>query len=252
MQYLGPLFPGWDGLKQDKREARLNSFAEGVRDHMREIHIRACRLRCSPGLDDARAFQWLGFDAVPRYTYTLPVVDVEIVWGGVKRNVRSYIRRHEASVDMGLGNAADWIAFERQLHARYSEQGLNAPLPDGYLARLRDALGSDLVLLAARKSGDFVGGAALIRMRDRIALWQGTVRGPPGIPVNDLLVWEAIRYARDVGCVEFELMGANTRQLASFKSKFNPTLNTYLEVRRLPVWAAVIAGFGLHRGGVGR
>ena len=57
MQYLGPLIPEWGDLKQDKREARLNALAEAIRNHMRERRIRFCRVRCAPGLEDARAFQ---------------------------------------------------------------------------------------------------------------------------------------------------------------------------------------------------
>src|SRR5947199_8065965 len=50
--------------------------------------------------------------------------------------------------------ARDWVAFEDGLDARYSEQGLRAPLPEGYLARLREALGTDLVLLVAKEDRD--------------------------------------------------------------------------------------------------
>ena len=254
MQYLGPLIPEWGDLKQDKREARLNALAEAVRNHMRERRIRFCRIRCAPGLEDARAFQWSGFEAIPQYTYRLSVGDENAVWEGMKKTVRSDIRRHDGLLTVVPAEAPDWVAFEDGLDARYSEQGLRAPLPEGYLARLREALGTDLVLLVAKEDSEFVGGAALVRMGDRIALWQGTARGPPGIPVNDILVWESIRYARAQGCFEFELMGANTRRLADFKSKFNPSLKPYLELRRFPAWASAtmdiairLRGGNLHR-----
>ena len=63
-----------------------------------------------------------------------------------------------------------------------------------------------------------------------MALWQGTTKGPPSLPVNDVLVWHAVLRAAELACVSFELMGANTRRLAAFKSKFNPRLIGYLEV----------------------
>ena len=238
MQYIGPLITEWGDLMQDKREVRLIALVEAIRTHMRQTRVRSCRIRCAPGLDDVRAFQWSGFEAIPRYTYLLPVGDENAVWGGMKTTVRSRIRRQDGALAVVQGEAQDWSAFERQLGARYAEQGLPAPLPKGYLARLHDALGEDLVLLVAKKDGDFVGGAALVRMGERMALWQGTARGPPGLPVNDVLVWESIRYARAQDCVEFELMGANTRRLADFKSKFNPVLKPYIELQRLPAWAA--------------
>jgi Acetyltransferase (GNAT) domain len=239
MQYLGPLVPGWPDLKQDKREARLAALAVALRAHMKEDRVRLCQIRCPPGLDDARAFQWMGFDSVPRYTYRLRIDDQDSVWEGMKKSVRSDIRRREDNIAIGPGDGGDWGQFENQLHARYSEQGLHMPLADEYLTKLRDALGPDLTLLVARAAGSFLGGAALVRTGGSMALWQGTVRGPPGIPLNDLLIWHSIQYARSLGCSSFELMGANTPQLAEFKSKFNPTLESYLEVRRLPLWADV-------------
>ncbi len=239
MQYLGPLVPRWADLKQDKREARLAALADALRAHMKEDRIRLCQIRCPPGLDDARAFQWSGFNSVPRYTYRLRIDDEDSVWEGMKKNVRSDIRRREDDIAIGPADGRDWRQFEIQLDARYSEQGLLMPLPDGYLTKLREALGPDLTLIVARGAGNFLGGAALVQMGGRMALWQGTVRGPPGIPVNDLLIWHSIQHARSLGCSSFELMGANTPQLAAFKSKFNPTLEAYLEVRRLPLWADV-------------
>ena len=157
----------------------------------------------------------------------------------MQRNVRSDIRRHEGALEVVPAMSHDWVAFENQLEDRYSQQGLRTPLPKGYLTLLRAALGPDLVLLVGKRAGEFVGGAALVRLRDRMALWQGTLRGPPGVPVNDFLVWESIRYARAHGCTEFELMGANTRRLTEFKSKFNPELKPYLELRRLSILAEV-------------
>jgi Acetyltransferase (GNAT) domain len=237
MQYLGPLIPDWTQLKQDKREARLAALANAVRVHLRETRSRACQIRGPPGLDDGRAFQWSGFEAVPRYTYVLDLANKEAIWDGMKKNVRSDIRRHENALPIAEADESDWRAFDHQVGGRYSEQGLRAPLPQGYLPQLRRALGTDLTLFVAKEDGGFLGGAALIRTGNRMALWLGTVRGPPGVPVNDLLVWHSIRYAGSLGCLQFELMGANTHRIADFKSKFNPTLQTYLEVRRLPLWA---------------
>ena len=153
MQYLGPLIPDWSDLKQGKREERLNALAAAVLDHMRKTRVRSCRIRCTPELNDARAFQWSGFEAVPRYTYRVPVRDENAIWESMQRNVRSDIRRHEGALEVVPAMSHDWDAFENQLEDRYSQQGLRTPLPKGYLTLLRAALGPDLVLLVGKWAG---------------------------------------------------------------------------------------------------
>src|SRR5438309_3062528 len=71
IQYLGPLFPGIEDLKQDKRERRLSLFATAVVDHGRQTKSRLVHLRMAPGFEDARHFLWSGFSVLPRYTYEL-------------------------------------------------------------------------------------------------------------------------------------------------------------------------------------
>ncbi len=232
MQYLGPLIPGWTEMKQGKREQRLVTIADALLVHLRETRTKYCQIRWAPGMDDARAFQWNGFEALPRYIYVLPLSDETTVWESLGGNVRSSVRRHTDDISVVTGSSEDWPIFERRLEMRYSEQGLDRALPRGYLEALRKSLGDALTLLVARQEDEWLGAAALIRSQARVILWQGALKGPAGPSVNDVLVWNAIRYACNLGSREFELMGANTRRIAEFKAKFNPRLETYLEIRK--------------------
>src|SRR2546429_745897 len=179
MQYLGPLIPEWGDLQHDKREDRLNALAEAVRGHMRESRVRSCQVRCAPGLEDARAFQWTGFEAIPRYTYRLSVRDEGAVWEDLKKTVRSDIRRHDDVLKVVPAEARDWQVFENQLDAPYFEQSMRAPLPEGYLARFRDVLGTNLLLLVPEVAGAFVGGAGFGWMDGPNGLLAGKGRGCP-------------------------------------------------------------------------
>jgi len=232
MQYLGPLIPGWTEMKQGKREQRLTAIAEALEVHLRKTRNRYCQIRWAPGFDDARAFQWNGFDALPRYIYVLSLSDESSVWESLGRNVRSSIRRHMSNIPVAPGTSEDWPIFEQRLATRYSEQGLDRALPVGYVEALRKSLGDALTLLVARREEDWLGAVALIHSRDRVILWQGAFKGPAEPAVNDVLVWNAIRHACATGAEEFELMGANTRRIAEFKAKFNPQLETYLEMSK--------------------
>ena len=238
IQYLGPLIPGWTELKQGKREQRLAAIAEALEVHLRDTRNHYCQIRWAPGLDDARAFQWNGFDALPRYIYVLRLSDETTVWESLGGNVRSSIRRHSGDIQVAAGTPEDWPIFEQRLAMRYSEQGLDRALPRGYVEALRKSLGDALTLLVARQGEDWLGAVALIHSRDRVILWQGAFKGPAGPPVNDVLVWSAIRHACATGAKEFELMGANTRRIAEFKAKFNPHLETYLETRKGTILAS--------------
>lgn len=234
MQYLGPLIPHFEGMKQDKRERRLDAIAGAVIEHMRSTRSRLCQMRWTPGLADARAFQWQGFEALPRYSYVLPLSDEKSMWERLKQEARLHIKRHSEAISTSVGTDGDWSTFEDRTRARYADQGLTAPLPATYLRALRAELGDRLVLMVARRAGEWLGAAALIRFRERLILWQGALKGTPGLPVNDILVWNSIQFGCEAGCREFELMGANTKRISEFKAKFNPGLETYLELRKGP------------------
>ncbi len=238
MQYLGPLIPGWTEMKQGKREQRLTMIAEALVVHLRETRNQYCQIRWAPGMEDARAFQWNGFEALPRYIYVLPLSDEASVWESLGGNVRSSIRRHADDIPVVRGSPEDWPIFEQRLERRYSEQGLDRALPRGYLEALRRSLGDALTLLVAHRGDEWLGAAALILSQGRMILWQGALKGPAGPSVNDVLVWSAIRHACTLGSREFQLMGANTQRIAEFKAKFNPRLETYLEMRKSTVLAS--------------
>src|SRR3989442_4441150 len=105
MQYLGPLIPGWTEMKQGKREQRLTAIAEALAVHLRETRNQYCQIRWAPGLDDARAFQWNGFEALPRYIYVLPLSDETTVWESLGGNARSRIRRHSGAILFAPGTS---------------------------------------------------------------------------------------------------------------------------------------------------
>lgn len=238
MQYLGPLFPHLDSMKQDKRERRLDSIAGAVMQHMHSTRSRFCQMRWTPGLADARAFQWHGFETFPRYSYVLPLSDEKLMWGRLKQEARLHIKRHSEAISTAVGTDEDWSIFENRARARYTDQGLTAPLPATYIEALRAELGERLVLMVARRADEWLGAVALVRFRARLILWQGAFKGTPGLPVNDILVWNAIRFGCETGCREFELMGANTKRIAEFKAKFNPGLEFYLELRKGPTFVS--------------
>ena len=111
VQYLGPLFPGLEDLKQDKRERRLTRFADALLDHVRETKVRYLQVRMAPGLDDARPFLWAGFSVSPRYTYQIDLHDgVEAIWERLKKSVRSDIRRTEGGITIEWNREADFDA----------------------------------------------------------------------------------------------------------------------------------------------
>jgi len=234
MQYLGPLVQHLDGMKQDKRERRLDAIAGAVMEHMHNTRSRFCQMRWTPGLADARAFQWHGFETLPRYSYVLPLSDEKSMWSRLKQEARLHIKRHSEAISTAIGTNEDWTTFENRTRARFADQGLKAPLPATYLEALRAELGDRLVLMVARRVDEWLGAVALVRFRARLILWQGALKGTPGLPVNDILVWSSIRFGCETGCREFELMGANTKRISEFKAKFNPELEIYLELRKGP------------------
>ncbi len=159
----------------------------------------------------------------------------EAVFAGFRQRGRRQIRAAEkAGVTVRPAEGEEDVA-------RYQTilDSFRASKPDYDMAGLPDAAGQAALIAAlggtillAECGGAIIGGHAFVRQGDE-AIWLSlaTSDAYPDIPRSYPLIWQAVRRARDMGCVGYDLAGlpideprdAGEANRHQFKAAFAPT-----------------------------
>ncbi len=236
--HLGPLMMP-TSPKRRKIERVNRDFTAGVIDDL-DVQSRRTLFRMvgGPGYADPRPYTWADLDVQPRFTYVLSVrQDLDDLLGQFSRDLRSDIRNAE-DLDLTISvegtDAAERIA--RDVAERYREQGQTPPFTIEYVRDLVESLGDRARNYVARDPDDeYLGGLIILYSNDRANFWQGGVsRNYDGLSVNSLLHWRVIKDIAAGIPIEsvdgYDLVGANTERLCTYKAKFGADLVPYYVV----------------------
>ncbi len=237
---MGPIVAS-NSPKQRKRERVNRTFTEQLLETLREGSLLTLvAMVFSTEYVDPRPYLRDGFDVVPRFTYALDLreTDAESVLKGFTRDLRSEIRKLEdTDLDVTVGGAADAVRVYDDYCERFAEQGAEFPTPRAYTREIVAALGDRArVYTAASPDGSFLGGVSVLYSGETAYFWQGGMRADyDGLSVNSLLHWrivEDILTDPELDSIErYDLGRAAVERLGRYKSKFNPELVPYYEVR---------------------
>jgi len=238
MSTLGPAMLGLDGVKRRRAEKRTHRFVKGCLDWVEDsLAPSYVNVRTHPRYADHRPFTWNEFDLTPRYTY---VVDLrpgpEEVMAAFSSDARSNVRRTDDeayTIDEAGPGTIDRIVDH--LERRHEDRGVDYALDSSFLHRVADALpDGSFRTYVCRVDGSYAGGMIALDDGTTVYRWQGGARPlrDVSVPVNDLLDWRVMADAMDRGRDRYDLVGANTRELCEYKSKFGPELRTYVESER--------------------
>lgn len=231
--YLGPVIPGYETMKQSKKESTFSEIQEIVDTYLySELGCKFVRIRTAPGLEDSRPMRWAGYNTEVLYTYRINISDgPDAVWKRFDRKLRVDINRairEGVSVSEGTEEELDFILAS--LARRYGEQGENPSDYSTYVNALcHHALPDNFRIFIAKYRNEPVGGM-ISPYSDRILyVWTGIPKsGLKGISPNDLVQWEAIKWACSQGMSWYEIMDAgHDERLRFFKAKYNPELSIW-------------------------
>ena len=228
-QSLGP----WIAPSVGKYSSRLQLEKDrmtALLDALPPFHV--FRQSFSPAITNWLPFYWNGFRSSVRYTYRLEdLSDPERIWSEFATNARGDVRKAEKQVEV-----RDDLPFETflELHAAtYARQGMPVPVSDALLRRL-DAAASEhgaRTLLSAVDADEHVRAAIYVVHDSRCAYYLLSGRhldfqrgGEPA-----LLVWEAIKRARDTSAV-FDFEGSMIESIERFFRSFGARQVPYFRI----------------------
>lgn len=234
---LGPIIVGYDKIKQYKLEHLYRQFQGQVDDFIKsELHPNYIYIITSPGLRDIRPFMWSNYQISPTYTYKIDLTPGEArVFDSFKQQLRNAIRRgKERGLVIKEGTISDIEYLYRSLEKNYKDQNRCLSLPKEYLYDLFQEFGSrNLKLFKALYNGQNAGAILLTTYKDTTSAWVGAAKSEvAGLPTNDLIQWEAIKWSIQNDYKYFELVGAGMERLCEFKSKYSPRLEIYFDIKR--------------------
>jgi lipid II:glycine glycyltransferase (peptidoglycan interpeptide bridge formation enzyme) len=236
--YLGPLFVAYDPvLKAQTIEAVTLSSQDAYEAYVKErLKPNYCRVALTPGYVDARPLIWNRYSVEPQYTYMMDLSGAEdAIFENFQKQVRVDIKKTQREgVVVEEGGKRELEQIHGFLSDRFMQQGLRTNLTLEYLNDLYDELyPANLRVFVAKYQREFVGGFICICHDDRASYWAGGAKTSiKGIYPNDLLQWEAMRWACKQGYKRYEIVDAGDRRLRHFKSKFNPNLSLWLQAER--------------------
>ena len=238
--YLGPLIIDYENMKQGKRESTLFEFLKAAdKFFLSNLEGNYLRITSAPGLFDSRPFLWKGYKVETLYTLDVDLTkSSDALWESfdkiLRKNINGSLERG-ISVEKGSLNDMDFI-FDL-VTKRLEERGIQVNTIDSAFhpdkSYLHDIYNSfypqNLKVFIARYKGERIGGLLALSYNNRAMAWIGTPKiNMKNVYPNDLIHWEAIKWAKENGFQCYEIMDSGYSQpLCDYKSQFSPSPSIY-------------------------
>ena len=188
-------------------------------------------------------FHWQGFRQTTRYSYTLNIKDLDVVWKNMASDYRNQkIGKAAKRVQVQLGGSL--LEFQRVHDRSYARQGLPAPVSTLFLERLDAALashGQRELFFARDRETDAVHSVAYLVWDAQSAYYLLAGDDPQyrASGAGILLAWEAVRYAHRVLQVPvFDFAGSMLRPIERVRRHFGAVQQPYFRLQKewSPFW----------------
>lgn len=238
--YLGPVLVGYDQLNQADKEKIYFEFQERVAQFIySKIRPNYLSVSLPENLIDSRPFKWAGYRVTPAYNYLIKLKKgEEEIWHDFRKDLRQGINRTiRRGITVHEGSKEELLLVHEKLVQRYKEQNKTLYLSKDYLCDVYESFyPKNLKIFTAYYENELVGGVIMLCFKNKILSWIGSPksydRRLKGISPNDMAQWEAIKWACRNGFKYYEEIGANTKRLCYFKSKYNPDLSIYFTAQK--------------------
>jgi hypothetical protein len=161
----------------------------------------------------------------------------EFLWGALDSRCRNKVRKAERN-GVRIDQAPDSSTLGRVVREAFTMRGIDSGYGGAFppSGRELDALRLPFRHALATLDGVPVGALLSIAHAGRAVMWQGGVlREHRNSYANVLLYWDAIRWARGIGCESIDLVGVPDEGIRRFKSQFGGPVHLYAVARRVAV-----------------
>ena len=231
--YLGYILsPGYDELKQRKKEHYMDELARLIITELKPLSPNYLSIITVPWLDDVRPFQWNNFKIDLNYTYHIPLDrSLDEIWKSFSKDSRQRVRAFEERAPK-MRESNDIDTFYQLLEETYRRQGLSSPIISKEYLRAIISKFPEEIKLYYVYIGDEIMDAELVYVyKNSFKLWLGGMAIRHGVNGGqEYATWQLIKNARSAQYKDFEIIGANTKRLCEYQSKFNPSLKTYIKI----------------------
>ncbi|MDD1660480.1 MAG: GNAT family N-acetyltransferase, partial [Methanomicrobiales archaeon] len=237
--HMGLVVSGsFDRQRQDRKEKYLEIIGTELSRELENLGSDYFSMNLPLGFRDVRIFQWLGFHAVPDYSYSIDLSPpLDEIFASFKSERKTRIRN---ALQRGYTFRCDASVSElyHLMKERFDRLGRVLHIPgEEYLRDLSRDLPA-YIQVASLLDGEKVVAACMFTRYKDMKLWLGGAKASGN--VNDLLFWRLFQEAKGEGFRSVELVGANTRHLSLYKNQFNPAL-VYSFTIFLKNWLARVA-----------
>lgn len=235
LPYLGfVMSPVYDTLKERKKESYLNDVVKEINKVIAILSAGYISISTVPGYMDARPFKWTNFDVNLNYTYRIDLDrNVNEIWDGFSKDCRQRIKSIN-KLDVRLEESKDIDHFYRLMYNTYHQQGLNSPLlSSNYLKDVLSTFPDNIKLYYLYVNDGITDAELVYSYKGNMKLWLGGMTIHKTLQGNqEYSTWELIKKAKAEEYKEFEIVGANTKRLCKYQSKFNPSTCMFLSMDR--------------------
>ncbi len=237
--YLGPVFVGYDALKQEKRESNYIGFQNSIENFIKnDLHAQYISISLSPAFRDSRPFAWSGYTIEPSFDYStdLSIGLDDLLQTLDKRGRQNLTRARKRGITVEIGGKRDYEKILDLMDIRYSQQAMKIMASRQYFLDIYDAFRENMKIFVAKVDGEVVTGSIDLQYRNTHYSWIGSPKPKINISPspNDLVIWESIRIAHAGGFKYYVTMNAagNKRLHSYYASKFDPELKVHFTAKK--------------------
>ncbi|WP_292520538.1 GNAT family N-acetyltransferase [Methanoculleus sp.] len=222
----------YDIAKQSKKESMLKQVGDDLEGEFAALAPNYLSIIQVPGFIDIRRFLREGYQARLHFTYLIDLDSpLDDIWNSFSSNLRTKLRKVEKN-GYHFEKSTDLSVFYSTVAERFGDPEMNIPMISRtYFEELYRAYPDELGLYYLYDNDGAVTGVQATQEYKALTLWMGAPK-MTAMPGNEFLQWLLLQQAKKEGYRQMENVGANNENLNLFKSKFNPSLNLFLEVSR--------------------
>ena len=232
LPYLGFVFNNdYFNLRADQKENFIKMIYLDLDKEIRKINPSYLQITSTPNLQDFRIFKWNNYHIDIQHTYVIDLSKpTDQIFSEMKKRKRQKINKAKREgIEIHEINEPDFV-YE-SINKKYEKQKITSPIiSKEYLKDLKKSFPNNIIFRIAQHDGKIVGSEALINYHKLHLNWIGGSTPDIKLPVNELLLWDYIVKAQEIGLNKFDFVGANTENISHFKSQLGPELIPYFTI----------------------